>query len=110
MKKLFYHPLLFLNRSISLVIIIVLFSGIANAQSLSRLATQSQFDPQTNYPLIFLNPQAVTQPDETPVWVTIQSVSIPQQIGPNRFAKPVTLNLDQVRNGSADDPGVVDDN
>ena len=91
-------------KSISLLIVLILFySAITQAQSSNQFFNQNQFDPRTDFPLVFVNGQAVPrQQTEGPVWENIQSVSIPQQISPGIFAKPVSIDLDQVRNGSAD--------
>lgn len=110
MKKLFHQPRLILNqvKFISLIGFLFLgYSTTSNGQSLTQFLGQNQFDSKSNYPLIFLHPEIVTQQAATSVWESIQTFVIEQpanNVGQNTFAKPVSLNLDQVRNGSADAP------
>jgi len=94
-------------------ILVLLFSGKTQAQSSDPFSRQNQFDfkiflnPQVNLnPQAFTTTQATNQQAASPVWENIQSVVIDQPVGPYFSAKPVTLNLDQVRNGSGTSPVV----
>ena len=106
MKKLFYHAFSFLNqlKSMSLFTIFILLSVVTSAQSVNPITAQSQLDPKTHYPLIFLNPQAATtQHSDQLQWETLQTIVVPQR-DPNSPLPPTKFNLDQVRNGKGSAP------
>ena len=104
MKKFFYHSHSFLNqvKAISLLVVIILFSGITKAQSFNSLVAQSQLDPKSHYPLIFLtnSNQASHQQESGLQWETIQTVYVER----GGSLPPTKFNLDQVRNGRGSAP------
>ena len=78
-------------KSISLVIVLILFySAITQAQSSNQFFNQNQFDPKAEFPLVFVNGQAIPRQTAVPVWENIQSFVVYQPVnpGPNIFAKP----------------------